>query len=103
MMAGLKSKVLSGLFNLGCNETYTLYREWDGSASASRLFVGYVSHSAQMKHTYAKAHAMNYRIMMEMDKGCADRGRVSVDRSRYRKFSMKKLHVSHKVCREPTA
>lgn len=37
---GVRSKVLSRLFNPGCNETYTLFREWDGSAGASRLFVG---------------------------------------------------------------
>lgn len=37
---GVKSKVLSGLYNLGCNKTYTLCREWDGSVGASHLFVG---------------------------------------------------------------
>lgn len=63
---GVKSKVLSGLFNLGCNETYTLFREWDGSA----LVCGIGSQSAQFEHAYAKAHAMNYKIMM--DEGCAD-------------------------------
>lgn len=39
---GVRSKALSGLFNLGWKERYTLGREWDGSAGASRLFVGQI-------------------------------------------------------------
>lgn len=65
-MPGVKSKALSGLCNLARNERYTLGREWDCPAGASRLFVGQVLTRRQLSmYAYAKAHAMNYRLMME--------------------------------------
>lgn len=85
---GMKSKALSGRFNLGRNERYTLGREWGLFGWRLTLVCGTGSHSAPTEYAYAKAaHAMNYRLMMEERCGGS---------SPYRKASMKKLHVSHK-------